>query len=91
MAAETEELQIELDDETAAIAEALAKEKGVSVEDLLQQLLSDAIESGYFDNAENVTTDDPLEWCSYILFYLQWYLLMFVWVIQMYWIGSVLK
>jgi|LakMenE01Jun11ns_1017448.scaffolds.fasta_scaffold8694783_1 hypothetical protein len=61
MAAETEELQIELDDETAAIAEALAKEKGVSVEDLLQQLLSDAIESGYFDNAENVTTDDPLE------------------------------
>jgi hypothetical protein len=61
MAAETEELQIELDDETAAIAEALAKEKGVSVENLLQQLLSDAIESGYFDNAENVTTDDPLE------------------------------
>jgi hypothetical protein len=61
MATETEELQIELDDETAAIAEALAKEKGVSVEDLLQQLLSDAIESGYFDNAENVTTDDPLE------------------------------
>jgi hypothetical protein len=61
MTAETEELQIELDDETAAIAEALAKEKGVSVEDLLQQLLSDAIESGYFDNAENVTTDDPLE------------------------------
>ncbi len=61
MAAETEELQIELDDETAAIAEALAKEKGISVENLLQQLLSDAIESGYFDNAENVTTDDPLE------------------------------
>jgi hypothetical protein len=61
MATETEELQIELDDETAAIAEALAKEKGVSVENLLQQLLSDAIESGYFDNAENVTTDDPLE------------------------------
>jgi hypothetical protein len=60
MTAETEELQIELDDETAAIAEALAKEKGVSVEDLLQQLLSDAIESGYFENPENVTTDDPL-------------------------------
>lgn len=91
MATETEELQIELDDETAAIAEALAKEKGVSVENLLQQLLSDAIESGYFDNAENVTTDDPLEWCSYTLFYLQWYLLMFVWLIQIYWIGSALK
>jgi hypothetical protein len=60
MTTETEELQIELDDETAAIAEALAKEKGVSVEDLLQQLLSDAIESGYFENPENVTTDDPL-------------------------------
>jgi hypothetical protein len=60
MNTETEELQIELDDETAAIAEALAKEKGVSVEDLLQQLLSDAIESGYFDAPENVTTDDPL-------------------------------
>jgi hypothetical protein len=60
MNTETEELQIELDDETAAIAEALAKEKGVSVEDLLQQLLSDAIESGYFDPPENVTTDDPL-------------------------------
>lgn len=61
MNAETEEIQIELDDQTAVIAEALAKEKGISVEKLLQQLLSDAIESGYFDNPKNLTTDDPLE------------------------------
>lgn len=61
MNTEIEELQIELDDETAAIAEALAKEKGIEVKQLLEELLADAIENGYFDNAENVTVDDPLE------------------------------
>ena len=61
MNTETEELQIELDDETAAIAEVLAKEKGIEVKQLLEELLADAIENGYFDNAENVTVDDPLE------------------------------
>jgi antitoxin component of RelBE/YafQ-DinJ toxin-antitoxin module len=61
MTQETEELQIELDDETALIAQTLAEEKGVTVEELLQDLLSRAIEEGYFENAENITTDDPLE------------------------------
>jgi len=61
MNTETEELQIELDDETAAIAEVLAKEKGIEVKQLLEELLADAIENGYFDDAENVTVDDPLE------------------------------
>lgn len=61
MDTQAEEIQIELDDQTAAIAEAMAKEKGVSVEELLTQLLSEAMESGYFNNAENVTTDDPLD------------------------------
>lgn len=58
---ETEELEIELDDETSAIAEALAKEKGITVEELLIQLLKEATENGYFDNPVNVTTDDSLE------------------------------
>lgn len=45
----TEELEIELDDETAAIAEALASERGVSVEELLSDLLRDAINNGEFE------------------------------------------
>lgn len=56
-----EEIEIELDDKTAAIAEAMAKEKGISVEELLTELLSEAMDSGYFNNPDNVTTDDPLD------------------------------
>ncbi len=61
MTTQNEEIEIELDDKTAAIAQAMAEEKGISVEELLTQLLSEAMESGYFNNAENVTTDDPLD------------------------------
>lgn len=61
MTTDNEQLEIELDDKTAAIAEILAQEKGISVEQLITELLADAIETGYFDSAENITTDDPLE------------------------------
>ena len=61
MSTETEQLEIELDDETTIILEAMAKEKGVTPEELIQELLDQAIKEGYFDNAENITTDDPLE------------------------------
>jgi hypothetical protein len=61
MTDEREEIEIELDDKTAAIAEAMAKEKGISVEELLTELLSEAMDSGYFNNPDNVTTDDPLD------------------------------
>lgn len=61
MTTDNEQLEIELDDKTAAIAEVLAQEKGISVEQLITELLADAIETGYFDSAENITTDDPLE------------------------------
>lgn len=61
MTAETEQLEIELDDETTIILEAMAKEKGVTPEELIQELLDQAIKEGYFDSAENITTDDPLE------------------------------
>jgi hypothetical protein len=61
MTTQNDEIEIELDDKTAAIAQAMAEEKGISVEELLTQLLSEAMESGYFNNAENVTTDDPLD------------------------------
>jgi hypothetical protein len=57
----TEELEIELDDSTAALAHIMAEEKGISVEELIQQLLHEAIESGYFDNPNNITTNDSLE------------------------------
>ncbi len=46
----TEELEIELDDETAKIAHALAEARGVTVEQLITQVLSDAIEEGYFND-----------------------------------------
>lgn len=61
MTDEREEIEIELDDKTAAIAEAMAKEKGISVEELLTELLSEAMDSGYFNNPDNVTIDDPLD------------------------------
>ena len=61
MQSETEELQIELDDETTIILEVMAKEKGVTPEELVQELLDQAIKEGYFDTPENITTDDPLE------------------------------
>jgi antitoxin component of RelBE/YafQ-DinJ toxin-antitoxin module len=56
-----ESLEIELDDNTAALAYAMAEEKGVTVEQLLMDLLSEAIETGYFDNPDNITTDDSLD------------------------------
>jgi len=61
MTTDTEQIEIELDDKTAAIAEILAKEKGITTEELITELLVEAIETGYFDSAENITTDDPLE------------------------------
>lgn len=61
MSTENQEIEIELDDQTAAIAHILAEEKGITVEELISQCLDDAMKSGYFDQAENVTTDDPLE------------------------------
>ncbi len=57
----TEELEIELDDSTATIAHIMAEEQGITVEELIQQVLRDAIESGYFDNPNNVTVNDSLE------------------------------
>jgi antitoxin component of RelBE/YafQ-DinJ toxin-antitoxin module len=61
MSTENQEIEIELDDNTAAIAHIMAEEKGITVDQLITELLSDAIETGYFDNPENITTDDPLE------------------------------
>ena len=61
MNTDNEQIEIELDDKTAAIAEVLAEEKGITVEELITELLSEAIETGYFDNVDNITTDDPLE------------------------------
>jgi antitoxin component of RelBE/YafQ-DinJ toxin-antitoxin module len=61
MSTENQEIEIELDDKTAAIAHIMAEEKGITVDQLITELLSDAIETGYFDNPENITTDDPLE------------------------------
>ncbi len=46
---DTEELEIELDDETAAIAHALAEERGITVEELITQVLDDAINNGHFN------------------------------------------
>jgi predicted DNA binding protein len=57
----TENLEIELDDDTAKIASILAEERGITVEELLQQVLTDALESGYFDNPENITVNDSLD------------------------------
>ena len=54
------EIEIELDDKTAAIAHVMAEEKGITVEELIRQCLDEAMQTGYFDQAENVTTDDPL-------------------------------
>ena len=61
MSTENQEIEIELDDNTAAIAHIMAEEKGITVEELLRQCLEEAMETGYFDRVENVTTDDPLE------------------------------
>ena len=38
----------------------MAEEKGITVEELIRQCLDEAMQNGYFDQAENVTTDDPL-------------------------------
>jgi uncharacterized protein (UPF0262 family) len=40
----TELVELELDDETAVIAEYLAKERGVTVEELIRQVLMEAVE-----------------------------------------------
>jgi hypothetical protein len=61
MNTENQEIEIELDDTTAALAHIMAEEKGITVEELIRQCLEEAMESGYFNQAENVTTDDPLE------------------------------
>lgn len=61
MSTEKEEIEIELDDKTAAIAQILADEKGITVEELITQCLEDAMQNGYFDDAQNLTTDDPLD------------------------------
>lgn len=60
MTTENQEIEIELDDKTAAIAHVMAEEKGITVEELIRQCLDEAMQNGYFDQAENVTTDDPL-------------------------------
>ena len=60
MTTENQEIEIELDDKTAAIANVMAEEKGITVEELIRQCLDEAMQTGYFDQAENVTTDDPL-------------------------------
>jgi antitoxin component of RelBE/YafQ-DinJ toxin-antitoxin module len=60
MTTENQEIEIELDDDIAAIAHAIAEERGITVEELIKQCLDEAIETGYFDQPENVTTDDPL-------------------------------
>jgi predicted HicB family RNase H-like nuclease len=56
-----EEIEIELDDETARLAHIMAEDRGISVEQLIQQMLDEAMKNGYFDNPENITTDDSLE------------------------------
>jgi hypothetical protein len=61
MTTEHEEIEIELDDQTARLAEIMAEERGVTVDELLNILFKEAIENGYFDNPENITVDDPLE------------------------------
>jgi hypothetical protein len=60
MTTENEQIEIELDDKTAAIAHILAEEKGISVDQFITELLTEAMENGYFDRPENVTIDDPL-------------------------------
>jgi predicted DNA binding protein len=60
MTTENEQIEIELDDKTAAIAHILAEEKGISVDQYITELLTEAMENGYFDRPENVTIDDPL-------------------------------
>jgi len=57
----TEELEIELDDNTAAIVHLMAEERGITVEELIQQVLDDAIQNGYFNDTNNITVDDPLD------------------------------
>jgi predicted HicB family RNase H-like nuclease len=57
---ESEEIEIELDDETAAIANAMAEEQGISIDELISKMLKEAMETGYFNDVSNVTTDDPL-------------------------------
>ena len=60
MSTENQEVEIELDDKTAAIAQVMAEERGITVEELISQCLEEAIRDGYFDTPENITTDDPL-------------------------------
>ena len=60
MTTENEQIEIELDDKTAAIAHILAEEKGISVDQYITELLTEAMENGYIDRPENVTTDDSL-------------------------------
>ena len=60
MTTENHEIEIELDDKTAAIAHVMAEERGITVEELIKQCLDEAMETGYFNQPENVTTDDPL-------------------------------
>ena len=60
MTTENHEIEIELDDKTAAIAHVIAEERGITVEELIKQCLDEAMETGYFNQPENVTTDDPL-------------------------------
>ena len=60
MTTENQEIEIELDDKNAAISHVMAEVKGITVEELIRQCLDEAMQTGYFDQAENVTTDDPL-------------------------------
>jgi len=60
MTTENHEIEIELDDKTAAIAHIIAEERGITIEELIKQCLDEAMETGYFDRPENVTMDDPL-------------------------------
>jgi len=39
-----QEIELELDDETAAMAEYLAKERGITVEELIEQVIMEAVE-----------------------------------------------
>jgi hypothetical protein len=50
---ESEELEIELDDETARIAQVMAENRGITVEELIVELLEDALKNGYFDKLDS--------------------------------------
>lgn len=56
------EIEIELDDKTARLAEIMAEEYGTTVEELLAKLLEKAIEDGsVFDNPPpDIIPNDPL-------------------------------